>query len=768
MKKPHDRKDHIGTLAIVDSGLFGWLTSMHAKGAIATEYYENASKNCRRFIHEWLTTDHLDRLSPNLRGALVNAVGVAEKSGNWENIANAFSRRTTFGTGGIRALMGFDKESIVRLDRDGLDASILKGENTINNVVLMRAAHCLGAWALEEAGPGGARIVVGCDSRIRGLDLAQVIAEVLLNLGVNVCLFDQPVPYPEVTFAVPELKADLGIFISASHNDYRYNGFKLSGRNGAQIRMRDKDEVVRRIDSCSLMDIERIPLDDLYSGRSHVLERLCFLGGTRPLDGRCYWGRESTLIDVHTQYLEQVRKFILISDVLEKANLGVIFAAYNGAGRKLVPSLLEGLGAKRVFSIPALDEMDGFFPAFKSSPGEEQQPDPGDPRAAKIALSALRDAPAGVIGRMSWEDADILVGTDPDADRCGVIVKPPEELQELLSKQLSPRYSVSHVQLPADDMWTLLLWYRLANGVVKDSERSFIALSHTTSDSLVKVAQKHGLGVVKTWVGFAWLSTAVSDAWAGRIPMGIVEGRTGTEQVGRCHLVYHDTRHINRGHVFNVAAMEQSNGFSILGGPPQDDRSLGLHGHVMDKDGTLAALLTSEVAAYAKLNGTSIMELLVEKIYSDPDIGLFVNYYEPDPLDGEYPGLEGDTKKKSILDRVDELLEAANTGSGVKFGDRRIVRAVKYWTGKYDAVNGRDGFPDEGIRFYFDSEASLDYVTIRPSGTTNSLRFHVQLYGGPQPRWEAWNRRFELEDYARRVVHEIREIVGAPRGNEQY
>src|SRR5262245_579610 len=113
---------------------------------------------------------------------------------------------------------------------------------------------------------------------------------------------------------------------------------------------------------------------------------------------------------------------------------------------------------------------------------------------------------------------------------------------------------------------------------------------------------------------------------------------------------------------FNVAAMEQSNGFSILGGPPKDAFSLGEGGHVRDKDGALAALLIAEVAQYAKEQGTSLMGLLNDRIYTDPQIGLFVSYYEPDPLDGEYPGLKGDSDKRTFIMKAMELYDAARQG----------------------------------------------------------------------------------------------------------
>jgi phosphomannomutase len=154
------------------------------------------------------------------------------------------------------------------------------------------------------------------------------------------------------------------------------------------------------------------------------------------------------------------------------------------------------------------------------------------------------------------------------------------------------------------------------------------------------------------------------------------------------------------------------------------------------------------------------MSLLAKHIYADDQVGLFVNYYEPDPLDGEYPGLKGSTKKRRILDQADALYKSVAKGD-VAIGGRAVTSAQKYWTGKYDSANG-PGFPDEGLRFYFGRET--DHLTIRPSGTTNSLRFHVQIYGGVvKQEAEAWRRRLALEAEARAIVDHVRAIIGAPR-----
>ena len=224
----------------------------------------------------------------------------------------------------------------------------------------------------------------------------------------------------------------------------------------------------------------------------------------------------------------------------------------------------------------------------------------------------------------------------------------------------------------------------------------------------------------------------------------------------------------------NIAALEQSNGFTLLGDVPPDERSLGRGGHVRDKDGTFAAVLVAELAQYAKERGENLIDLMDEKIYSDPDIGLYVTHYEPDPLDGEYEGLAGYTKKREILRKAEALFDTVRqtgqsnqngrSGQPVKpnklsLGGLPVMGATVYPTGKYDAIN-YPGFPDEGYRFYFDADRK-SHLTIRPSGTSNALRFHVQLCGGNPGRGDIIDKKASLRATAIQAVEEIRVHIGA-------
>jgi len=723
---------------------------------IDQQLYEEARKHTVPNLKKWLGDGHIDVISPRLKEGVCNAVS----DGKWENIVNAFRQSVRFGTGGIRGMMAFDKASIIQLKDDGLNAPILKGPNTINDLVFLLTSVGVAQFGKDQ-NPPFKKVVVGYDSRIRGHDLAALVAQLFLAHDYTVYFFDAPCPYPEVTFAIPyeSIKADVGILISASHNDYRYNGYKLSCGNGSQFDPEERDEMYEKyIATAEPGQISLCPFSEAPDGK------LWFLGGKEPIPEFDYVGREDYLIDIHKQHRDHVKSFLLMRDLAERQGssaspLSIAYCAFHGSGNIAVPRLLREVGFSDIKPIThnGLNDLNGLFPSFCSEPGREQQPDPGDPRAAKIAVEAFKSEYPG-----QFDSTDILIGTDPDADRCGVVVKVPEDQQHLYGGE-------NYYLLPADDLWALILWYRLTmdmeDGQVKDADKKFVTLSNTTSDSITRLARKHGLGVVRTWVGFASLAAATRDVWDGKEEqiLSLVDGRNQT-YTDLCHPFVCDCQGMEKGkRSINIGAMEQSNGFSILGGPPPDGRSLGVGGHVRDKDGTFAALLTAEIAAWAKEKGTGLIELLDRHIYLDPDIGLFVNLYEPDPLDGEYPGIEGDRLKKTILRRALGYFQLALVGD-LEIAGLHVKSACIYRTGKYDMIYPPTydfHFPDEGVRFFFDKELT-NHVTVRPSGTGNSLRFHIQLHTIPTKE-NLVAKKEELMTKGKAIMDDLRKKLGAPR-----
>lgn len=752
-------------LSQAEKGITDYLTQQKEKGFIAENYFKIAIDGVLPNLRSWYLDDSLDNVDHSLRDGVTDAI----RSSKWEELVNTYIRRASFSaTGGLRALMASDKESILSLQRDGLEANYLKGPATINDVVV--ALTSLGA-AQYGLAKGFKKLIVGCDSRVRGEDFAWLVARVFLAHGYTVYIFDEPCMYPNICFSVPTLKADVGIFISASHNDYRYNGFKITAPHGASLEMSVRDEMFDKyISKTKPSDIKLADLKTVSK------EKLWFLGGEKtgkifesgenagfpigkPRPGYDYLGREDQILDIHTPHVAQVKKFMQNTELLQNQKdsprkLSVAYSANHGSGRRIVPWILREVGVADLKVINRFSDLNGMFPSFCSDPGKEQQPDPGDERAAEVTVKAFKEE-----YHDAWKDLDIIIANDPDADRSGLVVKVPEHLQKYYDGK-------DYTLLPADDAWLLVIWYLLEQekkkyGKIRDVETKYVSLTHTTNEMIARVARKYGLGVVYTWVGFVMLGSATRYVWDNKMVPAIEEGRTDKNSP-KCHPFFYKSDGMDTGkRVFNFAAAEQSAGMSIFGGLPKSERDLGEGGHVRDKDGTFAALLLTELAAYVKDKGSNLLDVM-NQMYLDPEIGMFVNYYEPDPMDGAYPGLKGDTHKREVLMAAIKMHEDIQAGKEVVLGGLKVKSSIAFWTGKYDKANW-EGFPDEGLRFYFDDEKLSSFI-LRPSGTANAIRLHVLLQEKGEITKENVNeKRVALLKKAKEVVDDVRAKIGAAR-----
>ncbi|MCH9022719.1 MAG: hypothetical protein IID32_08120, partial [Planctomycetes bacterium] len=172
-------------LKAAQEGVTQFLRQSLDQGEIDDQLFSDATQAVMPNLEQWLQNPQIDRVSPNAK----QGIALAIQAGNWKGIVNAFRRDLGFGTGGIRGMMGLEYESIVRLKEEGIDAPILKGPNTLNNIVLLRISSGVARFAVNK---GFSKVVVGFDSRIRGQDFAQAIAELFLAYGFTGFMFDEP------------------------------------------------------------------------------------------------------------------------------------------------------------------------------------------------------------------------------------------------------------------------------------------------------------------------------------------------------------------------------------------------------------------------------------------------------------------------------------------------------------------------------------------------------------------------------------------------
>ncbi|MDR0797420.1 MAG: hypothetical protein LBE70_01685 [Nitrososphaerota archaeon] len=618
-------------------------------------------------INNWLQDNSISQLT---KDGIIQAI----EQEQWSDLVYAFWQEVTFGTGGIRGRAALTEEDLKSLALNGLSAKILKGPNTINDVVFSKITNGVARYMKKREMKN---VVIGYDSRIRGRDFAELIARIFISKGIKVHLFDEPTPYPELSYAVTFLRADIGIEVSASHNDKRYNGYKICTVTGASLNLKQRAEIIDEIyGNENNKEEASTELSDLKDASP---DSLAYLGGDKPL---LDIGNHS-YTNLHKEYLGHIKDFVLRLDTVKEnmSNVNIGYCAYYGSGHKVVPWLLKEMGFNNLKIVSEMNTPNGLFPAFKLT----ELPDPGFIGSAEKASAEFKKEH----GDQAFEALDMFVGTDPDADRMGLTINVPKTKRSAVSGDWR--------LLTANDLWTLVLWYRLSTvaekngGKIPDTIHKSIIKSHVTSEALRRVAKKFNIECRGTWVGFGFLAEEIIEEW----------GR------GRA----------------NLGAFEESNGFTIGGAKPQKEETLGQGGHTLEKDGTLATLLTAEIAAFAKSKKTTLMDML-NSLYLDPEIGCFVTIEITLPEIGVFEGVEGELLKRKIIRNVERMAQKITKGDNIAIAGLPIVKTETFATGKYDNIYWT-GFPDEGLRFYFDNTGDY-HLTIRPSGTEAKLRFYVQ------------------------------------------
>lgn len=278
-----------------------------------------------------------------------------------DEIYDRFCRDMTFGTSGLRGKMGL-------------------GTNRINEIVIRRATMGVADYLLSKH--RRPKAVIGYDTRLNSRKYADVTARVFAGRGIDAYVFDLPTPVPEVSFAIRYLGADCGIMITASHNPKEYNGYKVYDHFGNQIDDLKARKVEGYINSRPYFEIEEGGNGNIYSCPEDV-DKAYFKAVS---DQRLFW----------TEDMENVREAL--------SGINVVYTPLNGVGGRYVPAVFENLGVKNVKYVK---EQMGFDGEFSTCPS----PNPENEKVFDLALSCADDG------------TDIIVATDPDSDRMGVMAK---------------------------------------------------------------------------------------------------------------------------------------------------------------------------------------------------------------------------------------------------------------------------------------------------------------------------------------------------------
>ncbi len=435
---------------------------------------------------EWLD---FEELQPELRAEL------EEIQGNDKEIYERFYQDLTFGTGGLRGILG-------------------AGTNRMNIYTVRRATAGLALYLLSTYGGEAQQrgVVIAYDSRAYSQRFAQETALTLNSFGIRTYVFDRLSPTPELSFAVNYRQAVAGVVITASHNPKEYNGYKVYNEYGCQITGEMADAILENINR--YQELEDLPMMLRY-------------------ETACERDLYHTIGDVyHQAYQKAVLQQALLQDSAAKENLKVVYTPLHGTGMMPVTGVLDKDGFTQIHVLESQKEPDSAFSTVRS-------PNPEEKDALQLAIAYGNE-----IG------ADLVLGTDPDADRVGIAVWNGSEF----------------VLLTGNQTGALLADYVLSQKVLDDN--AVVIKTIVTSELGADIAQAHGAEVMNVLTGFKYI---------------------GEKMIG------FDKNH---DHTF-VMGYEESYGYLV-------------GNHAKDKDAVVASMLICEMAAYQKAQGKTLLERLEE------------------------------------------------------------------------------------------------------------------------------------------------------------
>ena len=408
-----------------------------------------------------------------------------------EEARDRFYRTLSFGTAGLRGLMGM-------------------GLNRMNEYIVRQATDAF-AQVILESGQAEKGICICYDCRINSRFFAEEAAHVMRCRGIPVWLFRDCRPTPQLSFAVRQFGAAAGINVTASHNPKEYNGFKVYGEGGAQLPTHMADKVAEKM---ALLD----PLAPRPESDSMA-----------PLT----WLEE----DFDEQYINAVLQCAIAPEHLAEDAFPIVYTPFHGVGGAIVPEVLRRAGLKHIVFVQEQMAPDGTFPTVIS-------PNPEDPAGFALAVEYAKK-----------HNIDFLVGTDPDSDRVGIVVRDKNG---------------AYVPVSGNRTGSLLLHYILTVGREKGllSEHPALVKTIVTSDLPRVIAEKNCCASFSTFTGFKYMAEKVAQL----------------EQEGKYRY---------------VLAYEESYGYMI-------------GDHARDKDGVVGALLLCEMAAWYRSRGMTVLEGLDE------------------------------------------------------------------------------------------------------------------------------------------------------------
>ena len=406
------------------------------------------------------------------------------------DLIEAFYKDLEFGTGGLRGIMG-------------------AGTNRMNIYTVGAATQGLSNYLKKAfADLPQIKVAIGHDCRNNSRKFAEVAADVFSANGIKVYLFDALRPTPEVSFAIRELGCQSGVILTASHNPKEYNGYKAYWNDGAQmIAPHDKNTIDEVNKITSVKDVK-------FRGNAELIEII---------------GEE-----IDRRYLDRIKTLSLSPEAIaHHHDMKIVYTPIHGTGVKLIPASLKNFGFTNIIHVPEQDVVSGDFPTVVS-------PNPEEPAALDMAIKKAIET-----------DAELVMASDPDADRIGIAVRNDKGEFVLVNGNQIVMIFLNYLMTRNKEL-----------GLLKGNE--YIVKTIVTTETIKTIAERNGFKMYDCYTGFKWIASVIRE---------------------------------NEGKARYIGGGEESYGFL-----PED--------FVRDKDSVSSISLMAEIAAWAKDNGMTMYQML--------------------------------------------------------------------------------------------------------------------------------------------------------------
>ena len=352
-----------------------------------------------------------------------------------QGLDDAFYKNLAFGTGGMRGIMGI-------------------GDNRINKYTLGKNTQGISNY-LKKCFPSEVlKVAIAFDCRHNSKELAQVVADVFSANGIEVFLFSDLRPTPELSFAVKHLDCHCGIVLTASHNPPEYNGYKVYWQDGGQLVPPQDAAIIKEINTLAYSDV-------LFNAREDLITEI-----------------DQEVDDAFAQ--AAVKNGSYNTPAKAKKDLKIVFTALHGTSITMIPRVLEAAGYTNVHVVEQQATPDGDFPTVIS-------PNPEEPEALKMAIEIAEQT-----------NADIVIGTDPDCDRLGIAVRNSQGTMEIINGNQAMAIKTNFL---------LENWKNAG----KLTGNQFIASTIVSTPMIAKIADTYGVIYKESLTGFKWIAKMVVD-----------------------------------------------------------------------------------------------------------------------------------------------------------------------------------------------------------------------------------------------------------------